>query len=101
MDLQAVERYSSLNPTGVGYMPLQTPTARQAASVAVYDTSATTFPLLDIANHYVLVGSSFSPSVLDGLTQSQVADDLAYPRQPGDPGDPGLGQRDHRRPSAP
>jgi hypothetical protein len=63
-------------------MSLQIPTARQAASVAVYDTSARTFPLLDIANHYVLVGSSFSPSVLDGLSQSQIADDLAYPTNP-------------------
>ena len=50
--------------------------------MAVYDTSATTFPLLDIANHYVLVGSSFSPTVLDGQSQSQIADDLAYPSNP-------------------
>jgi hypothetical protein len=82
VDLQTVERYSSLNPTGVGFMPLQKPTARQAASVAVYDTSTTTFPLLDIANHYVLVGSSFSPSVLGGLSQAQVAADLAIPASP-------------------
>jgi hypothetical protein len=82
VDLQMVERYSSLDPTGGGYMPLQTPTPRQAASVAVYDTSTTTFPLLDVANHYVLVGSSYSPSVLDGLSQSQVAADLATPASP-------------------
>jgi hypothetical protein len=82
VDLQTVERYSSLNPTGGGYMALQTPTPRQSASVAVYDTSAKTFPLLDIANHYVLVGSSFSPTVLDGVSQSQIADDLAYPTSP-------------------
>jgi Domain of unknown function (DUF929) len=82
VDLQTVERYSSLNPTGGGYTSLQNPTARQSASVAVYDTSTTTFPLLDIANHYVLVGSSFSPTVLDGLSQSQIADDLAYPTNP-------------------
>jgi hypothetical protein len=82
VDLQEVERYSSLNPTGGGFMPLQTPTARQAASVAVYDSSTTTFPLLDIANHYVLVGSSFTPSVLSGLSQSQVAADLLIPASP-------------------
>jgi hypothetical protein len=82
IDLQADERYSSLDPTGGGYMSLQTPTARQSASVAVYDTSAKTFPLLDIANHYVLVGSSFSPAVLDNLSQSQIAADLAYPASP-------------------
>ena len=82
VDLQMVERYSSLDPTGVGYMPLQKPTARQAASVSVYDTSTMTFPLLDVANHYVLVGSSFSPSVLAGLSQSQVAVDLAIAANP-------------------
>jgi hypothetical protein len=79
VDLQTVERYSELNPSGIGFTSLQTPTPRQAASVAIYDTSDTTFPLLDIANHYVLVGSSFSPSVLAGLSQSQIASDLAYP----------------------
>jgi len=82
IDLQADERYGSLDPTGGGYTALQIPTARQSASIAVYDTSAKTFPLLDIANHYVLVGSSFSPTVLDGLSQSQIADDLAYPASP-------------------
>jgi hypothetical protein len=82
VDLQAVERYSSLNPTGVGYTSLQVPTPRQTASVAVYDTSPTTFPLLDIANHYVLVGSSYSPSVLNGLSQEQVVADLAVPTSP-------------------
>lgn len=82
VDLQADERYSSLDPTGGGYTALQAPTARQSASVAVYDTSAKTFPLLDIANHYVLIGSSFSPTVLGGLSQSQIADDLAYPASP-------------------
>jgi Domain of unknown function (DUF929) len=82
VNLQTVERYSSLNPTGAGYMALQTPTARQSASVAIYDTSTKTFPLLDIANHYVQVGSSFSPTVLDGVSQSQIADDLAYPTSP-------------------
>jgi hypothetical protein len=82
VDLQTVERYSSLDPTGIGYTPLQTPTPRQSASVAVYDNSANTFPLLDIANHFVLVGSSFSPSVLSGLSQSQIAGDLSSPASP-------------------
>jgi hypothetical protein len=82
VDLEEVERYGSLNATGAGFIPLQEPTARQAASVALYDTSAMTFPLLDIANHYVLVGSSFTPSVLQGLSQSQVATDLLVPASP-------------------
>jgi hypothetical protein len=82
VDFQSVERYSTLNPTGIGYLSLQTPTERQAASVALYDGPARTFPLLDIANRYVLVGSSFSPSVLGGLGQDQIAADLAFPTNP-------------------
>jgi uncharacterized protein DUF929 len=80
--LQAVERYSGLNPTGARYLTLDTPTPRQAASVAVYDTSSSTVPLLDIANHYALVGSAFAPSVLEGLSQSQIAADLTVPEDP-------------------
>jgi hypothetical protein len=82
IDLQTVERYSSLDPTGIGFTTLQKPTARQAASVAVYDPSTNTFPLLDIANHYVLAGSSFSPSVLQGFSQAQIATDLSLPTSP-------------------
>jgi hypothetical protein len=82
IDLQAVERYSTMNPTGARYTSLEKPTARQAASVAVYDTSDATFPLLDIANHYTLVGASFTPSVIEGLTQSQIAADLVIPGSP-------------------
>ncbi|MGP0030244.1 MAG: DUF929 family protein [Acidimicrobiales bacterium] len=82
IDLQAVERYSALNPTGNGYTTLETPTSRQAAAVAVYDAPDTTFPLLDVANRYVLTGSSFSPSVLAGLSQAQIVSDLAIPTSP-------------------
>jgi uncharacterized protein DUF929 len=82
ISLQTVERYSAQNPTGGGYQPLQRPTPRQAASVSVDDTNADTFPLLDIANHYTLVGSSFAPSVLAGQSQSQIAADLAYVNSP-------------------
>jgi hypothetical protein len=80
--LQAVERYSALNPTGAHYTTLQTPTARQAAAVSVYDGTGSTFPLLDVANRYVLVGSSFSPAVLAGQSQSQIVTDLAIPTSP-------------------
>jgi hypothetical protein len=80
--LQSVERYGSEDPSGASYNTLETPDARQEASVTTYDATATTFPLLDIANHYVLEGSSFSPAILAGLSQSQIAADLAYPASP-------------------
>ncbi len=82
INVQTVERYSALNPTGGHYMPLQIPTPHQAAAVAVYDASPSTFPLLDVANRYVLAGSSFSPSVLASQNQSQIATDLTIPTSP-------------------
>ncbi len=80
--LESVERYSSLDPTGARYLTLETPDARQAAAVASYGASANTFALLDVANRYVLNGASFTPSVLAGLSQSQIAGDLSTPSSP-------------------
>ena len=79
---EPVERYSSLNPTGARYLNLQTPDARQAAAIANYGASANTFALLDVANRYVLNGASFAPGVLAGLSQGQIAGDLASPASP-------------------
>ena len=79
---ESVERYSSLNPTGGRYLPLQAPNARQAAAIASYGASANTFALLDVANRYVLSGAGFAPGVLAGLSQSQIAGNLATPASP-------------------
>jgi Domain of unknown function (DUF929) len=80
--LESVERYSSLNPTGARYLSLQVPDARQSAAMASYGQGATSFPLLDVANHYVLQGASYTPSVLVGLSQDQIAGDLTSPLSP-------------------
>jgi hypothetical protein len=80
--LEPVERYSSLNPTGSQYLSLQTPDARQRAAISGYGSSATTFPLLDVGNRWVLNASSFTPGVLLGLTQDQIAGDLSSPQSP-------------------
>jgi len=80
--LESVERYSSLNPTGARYLGLQTPDARQSAAIASYGTSPTTFSLLDVANRYVLDGAAFTPGVLAGLSQDQIAGDLSMPASP-------------------
>jgi hypothetical protein len=80
--LESVERYSSLDPTGARYLSLQRPDARQAAAVASYAGSATTFALLDVGNRYVLNGASFAPGALAGLSQSQIAGDLSTPASP-------------------
>jgi hypothetical protein len=80
--LEPVERYGSLNPTGARYLSLQTPDARQRAAIADYASSPTTFPLLDVANRWVLNDASFAPSVLMGLSQDQIAGDLSTPASP-------------------
>ena len=43
-----------------------------------YDTEGS-IPFLDIANRYVITGSSFSPQLLQGLSRSQIAADLSNP----------------------
>lgn len=82
IDLQTVERYSAQDLTGSGYSSLQVLTPRQSASVSVYDISDSTVPLLDISNRYTLAGSAFPPSLLTGLTQSQIASALTTPTAP-------------------
>jgi hypothetical protein len=82
LDLQTVERYGSLNPTGGRYLPLQRPDAKQAAAIASYGQSPDTFALTDVANRFVLNGASFAPGVLAGLSQSQIAGDLSTTASP-------------------
>ena len=81
--LEPVERYGSLNPTGARYLSLQTPDRRgERAAIASYASSATTFPLLDVGNRWVLNGAAFTPGVLTGLAQDQIAGDLSSPASP-------------------
>ncbi len=58
------------------------PNARQAAAVATYGATPNTFALTDVANRFVLNGSSFAPGVLAGLTQSQIAGNLTTEASP-------------------
>ena len=77
VDFQAVEE-STNQPDGSSYRSLQAPTAAQTALMARYDTQGS-IPFLDIANRYVVTGSSFSPQILQGLSRSQIAADLSNP----------------------
>jgi hypothetical protein len=60
-----------------GYAPLQLPTAAQEALESKY--SSGTIPFIDFGNKYVSIGSSYLPSVLAGLSWSQIATDLSNP----------------------
>jgi hypothetical protein len=76
VDFQAVEETTNQPDVDGGYQALQTPTAAQSALMAKYDAEGS-IPFLDIANRYVVTGSSFSPQVLQGLSRSQIAADLS------------------------
>jgi hypothetical protein len=77
IDFQSVEEATN-QLDGNSYQVLQAPTAAQSALMAKYDTQGS-IPFLDIANRYVITGSSFSPQVLQGLSRSQIAADLSNP----------------------
>jgi hypothetical protein len=85
-----VEMYTNIPTSGGGYTTLQTPTAAQNALFAKYDAppyvSSTqyseSYPFVDFGNKYLIVGSSYSPQVLDGLTWSQIASDLTNTSSP-------------------
>jgi hypothetical protein len=77
VDFQAVEEATN-QPVGGTYQTLQTPTAAQSALVAKEDPQGS-IPFLDIANRYVVIGASFSPQVLQGLSRSQIAAQLQDP----------------------
>jgi hypothetical protein len=71
--------------SGQGYTTLQTPTTAQNALFAKYDappyvqstSDSESYPFVDFANKYVIVGASYSPQVLSGLTWNQIASDLS------------------------
>ena len=63
------------DPSNGGYTTLQTPTTAQQATFTKYN-SQQAFPFVDFGNKYVIVGSSYSPQVLAGLTWSQIASDI-------------------------
>ncbi len=77
VDFQAVEEATN-QPAGGSYQALQAPTAAQSALMAREDPQGS-IPFLDIANRYVVIGSSFSPQVLQGLSRSQIASQLDDP----------------------
>jgi thiol-disulfide isomerase/thioredoxin len=80
LHFDAVEEASNRQIAGT-YQTLQQPSAAQSALLARYDTAGS-IPFLDIANRYVINGASYSPQVLQGLTRSQIADQLNDPKSP-------------------
>jgi hypothetical protein len=77
VDFQPVEEQTNQVVNGT-YPTLQKPTAAQSNLLARFDSQGS-IPFLDIANKYVVVGASYSPQVLAGLSQTQIAQQLANP----------------------
>ncbi len=80
VDFQPVEEATNQEVDG-SYPTLQTPTAAQSTLLSTYDQQGS-IPFVDIANRYLITGASYSPQVLQGLSQSQIAAQLADPSSP-------------------
>ncbi len=85
LTFQAVETATS-ERSGSGYKPLQTLSAEQQQLLSKYDVSpyvpaqsAGAIPFIDFANQYVVVGSTYDASVLQGKNWDQIAQSLANP----------------------
>ena len=77
------------DPSTGSYTTLETPNAAQLALVAKYDAPPYvpaglngSIPFIDFDNKYAIIGASYSPQVLAGLSWSQIAGDLSNPDSP-------------------
>ena len=87
--VQGVEQYSNVPDPGKGYKKLQDLTKAQVALITKYDTakylpgaSPGSIPFLDMGNRFLVAGSSFSPSILSGLSRPEIASGLSDPTNP-------------------
>ena len=84
-----VERSTNISSPAGGYTSLMVPTSAESAEVKRYDAAAFvgrqaagSIPFISIANHYLVSGAGYSPSILAGLTRTQIADNLRDPHNP-------------------
>ena len=73
-------------PTSTGYTTLDKPTSAQSALMSKYDNApyisssdAGSIPFVDFGNKYMIVGASYTPQVLSGLSWATIATDLSNP----------------------
>jgi hypothetical protein len=77
LDFASVEEATN-QAVGGTYRSLQSPTHAQGALMARDDPSGS-IPFLDIGGRYVVIGASYSPQVLQGLSQQAIAAALSNP----------------------
>ena len=92
LTFQAVEEATNrLTANGQGYQPLENPTRAQIALTDKYDTTKFvsslesssengSIPFLDVGNRLLAAGASYSPAILAGLSQRQIAQALHDPK---------------------
>ncbi len=67
----------------MGYVPLQTPNAAEAALESKYDSaSGGAIPFIDFGNKYMISGASYDAGLLAGLSWATIATDLHNPNSP-------------------
>jgi hypothetical protein len=88
LEFSSVELQSNQRQ-GSSYAPLQTPTPEQQQLLRLYDappyvsaSSAGAIPFVDLADQYVITGSSFDVGVLRGQTDAAIAQALSDPNSP-------------------
>ena len=86
----AVETNTNIPDTATGgYTALQSLTKDQQAIFAKYDAppyvpsaDAGAIPFINFGNKWMIVGASYSPAVLQGLTWAQITANLSHPSSP-------------------
>jgi len=73
-------------PSGTTYATLDTPTAAQQSLISTYDAapyvpsdSAGAIPFIDFGGKFIISGSTYSPSVLQGKSYDQITAALSQP----------------------
>jgi thiol-disulfide isomerase/thioredoxin len=64
--------------SAAGYTALQTPTAAETAVETKFDSTGN-IPFIDFGNKYQISGASYSPTLIEPLTWSQIAASLSNP----------------------
>jgi hypothetical protein len=77
-----VELQTNKPAAGGGFTQLQEPTAEEQGLINAFDrppytTSPGAIPFIDLGNRFVVIGATFDPAVLRGLSLSQIAGELS------------------------
>jgi len=82
-----LEIYTNIPDSADGYYTaLQAPTAAESSLVSKYDATpylpsadAGSIPFIDFGGAYLIAGATYSPTVLQGLSHTQIASDMHSP----------------------